>query len=391
MIETKFINKTLFVESLDYLSKTAVVFSIEFDHNYKAILLRAGYEDMLYTVLKKFYIDASTGKYGENIKKCIEFSDSITVDVLVQCGYTYSRSIKDRRRVYDFLQRALARKIVELCTYTPYGYNIEIEQIGYKDSGTIKKLVEDILYSKQNGVDEVSKINEYIRVVLPEKRRKGAIVYSYDITDGHFVEQFESIRQAADTVGCSHTAIINACDGKALTAKGYAWSRHKYTQLPAFIGNEKWAAKYYSGQCGSRLARFVYKFDAITGELMEEFDTIQDAALRNKVWPAEIADACKAGIYSPIIINGRYIFTFENNNDHIEPVSLEDIRNADKNNVIRRRQLREQKKHEAFVNRQEKQAEEYSKKSNKERVYKKERVYHRYPKKPRPQENDLDD
>lgn len=390
MRKSTIFNRALFIDSIGSLSLQNVVFSVEFNYSYKPLVLIAEGEVTLYIALRCLYEDGRAGKLGDEFRKETELSDTLAVSVEYvheeKCDACdrHSGLLYEQTR-HDLLLAMQAYKIIELHSYAPHGYNFEVNQFGFRDN-ELFKLVKSKLSKRPNGEKELVTMLDYLNIGLPEKRRKGAIVYCYSTKDGKLLESFESITAAAEAKHCKYTNIIGACDGKNLTAGGFAWSRHKYEQLPAFVCNEEEAARRYSGKRG-RLGKYIYKFDALTGKLVGEYDTIIEASMGNNIDSAEIADACKAGLLNPIILLGRYIFTDENpgGRDNIESISPEELRNINKNNSIRRTQIKEQRKQEAFAKRQEKQAEMYNKAKERERVWAKKRVYHKYG---RPQDNE---
>lgn len=138
MTEIKFMGKTLLLDSLEDLEVKNAVFSIEFDYNYKAILLRTKRYCTLQVTLQAFIWASRHNMYGLHIKKCINSSNTITVCVV----YRYEGDTSCIRLVNMTLQIAFAHKIVELCTYAPHGYNLKVSQNCFYDDNMINRLVE---------------------------------------------------------------------------------------------------------------------------------------------------------------------------------------------------------------------------------------------------------
>lgn len=58
----------------------------------------------------------------------------------------------------------------------------------------------------------------------PIKKKQTRAVYQLDITGGHIIQTFNSINDAARSLGCSKgNHITEACQGKIATAYGYKW------------------------------------------------------------------------------------------------------------------------------------------------------------------------
>ena len=59
-----------------------------------------------------------------------------------------------------------------------------------------------------------------------QSEKMGRIVYQYDL-DGNFIQEFRSVRFAADSLGLSHSNISRSCNGKSKHAGGFVFRYDK--------------------------------------------------------------------------------------------------------------------------------------------------------------------
>lgn len=109
---------------------------------------------------------------------------------------------------------------------------------------------------------------------------KKRVVCQYGL-DGNKIREYESAYHAEKATGINQTAIRNVCLGRNRTAGGYFWSYDSEPFIPIVLSNNTGKAKR------------VGKYDIETGELLQVYDSLAQAAKENNISSVgNITSAC---------------------------------------------------------------------------------------------------
>lgn len=103
-------------------------------------------------------------------------------------------------------------------------------------------------------------------------------VYQYN-KNGNLIKIWDSIMEASDFIGVSHTAIMNAIKLKG-SCKGFFWTREECLNFSSY--------SYYSGT-------ICYKYNS-NGEYVDMYNSMLEAAKLNNVLLSSIERAVKGGL-----------------------------------------------------------------------------------------------
>lgn len=127
-------------------------------------------------------------------------------------------------------------------------------------------------YEKQDTIDAVK--NDH-------PATKKCKVYQYNL-EGYKVNEYESAYHAEKETGINQTSIRNVCTGRRSTAGGYAWSYENKPFLEILLSKNTGKAK--------RVAKYSLK----TGDLIQVYDSLSNAAKENNIASvSNITLACK--------------------------------------------------------------------------------------------------
>lgn len=109
---------------------------------------------------------------------------------------------------------------------------------------------------------------------------KKRAVYQYDL-EGNRIREYESAYHAEKATGINQTTIRNVCLERNRTAGGYFWSYENQPFIPIVLSNNTGKAKR------------VGKYNIETGELIQTYDSLAQAAKENKISSVgNITSAC---------------------------------------------------------------------------------------------------
>jgi len=114
--------------------------------------------------------------------------------------------------------------------------------------------------NKEKGYNIVTDRQEFIRIFnqIP--------VYSYDGTNGIFVEKFESASAAERAMNVYRGSIRRVLNDPLHHVKGYLWKTEKFDKIEIIANNIQPSSKK------------IYIYDAKTGNFLREFSSIREAA-----------------------------------------------------------------------------------------------------------------
>ena len=109
-------------------------------------------------------------------------------------------------------------------------------------------------------------IDQYPR----ERTDNGRPVCQYDMKTGELIGTYQSLADAAKSLGCNVATLHHAVQGASRSSKGFLWryASDGLDSVPPYV-----PAKY-GGWC----KKSVYQLDKDTGEIIAVFDSVKDAA-----------------------------------------------------------------------------------------------------------------
>ena len=127
-----------------------------------------------------------------------------------------------------------------------------------------------------------------------EKQARAVLQYSIE---GEFIKRYDKIQNAADALNISKKGIQECCIGRQKSAYGYIW---KYED-PTYVRKCNRDLK----KCGALNVRQY----TLEGELVSEYESINEAARRTGVNPVTISHCCK----NKQVSSGGYIWKYTEN------------------------------------------------------------------------------
>lgn len=115
-----------------------------------------------------------------------------------------------------------------------------------------------------------------------KKHPKSKKVYQYS-KEGFFIKKWDSINLAGEKLEIHTTNIVSCLKGKLKSIKGFRWSYKKKNKLEPLIN--------LSGKF-QKTKKKVYKIDIITGDILQIFDCINDAAKSVNIHAGKISQCC---------------------------------------------------------------------------------------------------
>lgn len=207
----------------DYKYPMSTVYTAEFDYDFKILVCHTYNEPVLKAFTDFMYNTVSRPIAGNSIKRAIEGSSVITLDIV------YIQKPKDvlsntRMRYSDTFMRnmLIIRKfdfIYNLKSYDPYGLNslnYIVEYGEFKERACARKLIKAL--NKEN----------------PKPCMKGpkpGPIYKYDPVTGEQRGAFGSISEAAKDADVLVSSIYQCLSGRSHTAGNYVWSRVNTAKL----------------------------------------------------------------------------------------------------------------------------------------------------------------
>ncbi|WP_257206503.1 NUMOD1 domain-containing DNA-binding protein [Bacillus wiedmannii] len=121
--------------------------------------------------------------------------------------------------------------------------------------------------------NEIKNVQEREKVIIKTDIKK---VKKYSLS-GDFIEEYESIKEAAKTISLTEEAIRKVCKGEAISAGGYAW---RYWGEEDYVFREK------------RYRHKKVKQFTLDGSFLKEFKSVKEAASFMKCSSSLISGAC---------------------------------------------------------------------------------------------------
>lgn len=133
------------------------------------------------------------------------------------------------------------------------------------------------------------------------------IVEKYDL-NGNFIESYNSLREAAESIGQSFKNISSCCRGKSKTAYGYVWKYAGKSYKPEFKKNEN-----------KENRKKVYQYD-LDGNFLREYNSMCEA--ENLTGIRHISCVC----LGKLNFSGGYQWRYEKE-DFLPPLTFEKTKN----------------------------------------------------------------
>lgn len=137
--------------------------------------------------------------------------------------------------------------------------------------------------------------------VVPSHLRKSNCILQYDI-DGSFIGYFDSISQAAESVGVSRPALTQVLNGNGITCGGYQWR---------YANDDRPVLQVRDGMDNNRRAIIQYDLD---GNYVDTFFSAEDAARSVNTYSSSIIKVCKGKHHS----HKGYIWRYEDDTSEIK-------------------------------------------------------------------------
>lgn len=151
---------------------------------------------------------------------------------------------------------------------------------------------------------------------INDSRRKK--VYQYSL-DGKFINEFNSLTEACLKVNVSVKNVSLCCLNKTKSASNFLWSytNNKDEILKKVLINKN---KLNDGF----VRKIVYQIDIHNGNIVNEYESISDAARFNDLDVSGISSCCKEKLLS----YNNYIWSFDKSNDYISDRVSKNVQKA---------------------------------------------------------------
>lgn len=161
-------------------------------------------------------------------------------------------------------------------------------------------------YEKHDKIDKIDPKQMRYELIIKKQEKK---VYQYDAS-GKFIKEYKSLSEASRITNISLKNISRCClDEKTKQAGGYIWSYIFYEKIEPRklrLRNNK-----------------VYKYD-INGNLIDVYNNIKEASIKNNVGKQTLYNACNETRENQYSVHCGYIWSyFLIDNEHFDKVKAE--------------------------------------------------------------------
>lgn len=195
--------------SIDGLSNEWAVFIVEFEFDNRLIVCHT-FNQSVYRGTKNLISQIlSVNAKSIELRQALLNSKYITVNIE---KYGLADESEVLARKYELIK---ANR-----TYLPYGYNTLIKAGNAFEQNYANILLQELM-------NEVDKNAMYPHNSIYNMRRRGRLsksVCSYDRNTGLFINEYASIKDAAEETGICASNISMCCNGHIKSAGGYIWS-----------------------------------------------------------------------------------------------------------------------------------------------------------------------
>lgn len=195
--------------SIDSLSNEWAVFTVEFEFDSRLIVCHTFNQSVYRGVKSLIRQILSINAKSIELRQALLNSKYITVNI-EKHGLTDESEVLARK--YELIK---ANR-----TYLPYGYNTLIKAGNAFEQNYANILLQELM-------NEVDKNAMYPHNSIYNMCRRGRLsksVCSYDRNTGLFINEYASIKDAAEETGICASNISMCCNGHIKSAGGYIWS-----------------------------------------------------------------------------------------------------------------------------------------------------------------------
>ncbi|PGT01860.1 NUMOD1 domain-containing DNA-binding protein [Bacillus cereus] len=151
--------------------------------------------------------------------------------------------------------------------------------------------------------EDIERDNEgNIEPAKPKQKLTQKKVFQYEV-DGTLIKTYVSTMEAAKVIGIDNSKICAVCNGRRKTVKGYVF-RYEGSDF-----------KGYSGFKPNGFRKKVKKMD-LDGEVLEVYNSLSEAARKNKTAPSNIGNCCRG--MSKTAIGYKWCFVEEDFKDMMD-------------------------------------------------------------------------